>query len=120
MADYPDTRTPPRDDGKPPVAPHETHIHTGPTPPPEKRSNSVLAFIVGGTVVGLVILYFIFDGFGGNGTTPTSSAPVENSTTINVAPEAAPADDAATAEPAPEQPATGADVEVEPAPVPTE
>ena len=128
MADYntPPTTppTPPRNIGNEPGARNETHIHTTPTTaPPEKRSNTALAFIVGGVVVGLVILYFLFDGFGSNNTAPTTSAPVDNSSSITVEPgtsttETAPASEP---EPAPQQPAATDDAgEAAPEPAPAD
>ena len=103
---------------------HQTNIHTD-NPRPRGRSNSTLAFIVGGVVVGLVVLFLLFGGiFGGDRAGPGATAPVapvDSSTTINVDPGTAPADPA-PAEPEPvellEQPIPG--VQTEPAPAPAD
>ncbi|MDD7970674.1 hypothetical protein [Roseinatronobacter alkalisoli] len=86
-----------------------------------------MAFIVGGVVVGLILLYLLFGGFGSSTPTSTSTAPAGSSTIINNdagtgaagtgAEGTAPAGDGATAPAAPE-PATGA--ETAPAPLPAD
>lgn len=124
MADDNKPHTPPRTPGIEPGARNETHIHTTPSaPPPEKRSNTVLAFIVGGVAVGLVILYFLFDGFGTNNAAPTSSAPVDSSTNITVEPGTSTTETAPAAEPeaAPQEPAATDDAgEAAPEPAPAD
>jgi hypothetical protein len=109
---------------------HQTTIHTD-SPRPRERSNRTLAFIIGGVVVGLIVLFLlfggIFDGDRGSPGTTAPLAPVGNSTTINVEPGTAPADTTAPigtapAEPEPvellEQPIPG--VQTEPAPAPAD
>ncbi len=120
MADSTDPRNPPQPLGTDPRAPLETHIHATPPPPAEKRSNnSVLAFIVGGVVVGMVALYLLFGAE--RAPSPGASAPAESTTNINIESGAAASDDAASApaETAPEaqQPAAGAEIEAAPAPL---
>lgn len=134
MADFNTPRTPPRDYSKDPKevgARNETHIHTDPNPPREKRSNNNMAYIIGGIVLALVLAFFIFGGLGGNSTAPTSTAPTGQTGTISDDPGTAPtgtsptgtapsgdtATDPAPAETAPQQPATDGDAGTTPAPL---
>ncbi|WP_296475934.1 hypothetical protein [Roseinatronobacter sp.] len=124
MVDNNTPHTPPRVPGVEPGARNETHIHTPPsTPRPEKRSNTALAFIVGGVAVGLVILYFLFDGFGTNNAAPTSSGAVDSSTSITVEPGTSTTETAPAPEPeaAPQAPAATDDAgEAAPEPAPAD
>lgn len=117
MADKTDPSIAPRPYVAEPRVPHETHVHTTPPPPPAKSgSGAVLAFIVGGLVVGVAALYMLFSP--GSAPAPDASAPAGNSTTINVEPGAAPAPaEPAPADTAPEPPAAG---ETEAAPAPAD
>jgi hypothetical protein len=118
MAYNTDPRIEPRGYTDAPRAPHETHIHDNRVAPPPRAGGNGLAFIVGGVVVAVVVLFLLFGGFAGNDSlAPGATAPVGNSTTINVEPTApAPAAE----EPAPllEQPIPG--VQTEPAPAPAD
>jgi len=98
--------------------PNQTHTHIN-TPARENRSSSTMAFIVGGVVVAVLILYFVFSGmFGSNQSGISSQAPAGSSSTVNIEAPAAPAatTNVAPAEPvAPAAPAAPAEP-VAPAP----
>lgn len=111
----------PRPDARPPGAdprtPHQTNIHnTTPVGPPA-TSGSSMAFIVGGVVVAIIVLFLLFGGIFGNsrsGSGVSTTAPAGGTTnTINVEPGAAPAQQQTT--PLLEQPIPGVRTESAPA-----
>jgi len=109
MAYNSDPRTPTN-----PQVPNQTHNHIN-APVRESRSSSTMAFIVGGVVVAVLVLYFVFSGmFGGNQSGISSQAPAGSSSTVNIEAPAAPAatTDAAPAAPvAPSGPVAPAPVD---------
>lgn len=111
MADYTD----PRGYGAAPRTPHETHVHYDRTPP--RSGISSLAFVVGGLLVAVLVLFFVFGGAETNPNAPTAPAPVGNNTSITIDP-ATPAVPAPAEQPAPalEQPIPGVPTETVPAP----
>ncbi len=114
MSYYNDPQKPgakPATPGQPAV--HQTDVHVDRPVHRERSSSTSLAFIVGGVVVAVIVLYLIFGGmFGNNRTGVTGQSPVGSSNTINVAP--APATQGGTA-PTQTAPAPGAATDVAPA-----
>lgn len=108
----------PRTPGVDPRVPNQTHTHIN-TPAPSTRSSSSMAFIVGGVVVAVIVLYLVFSGmFGSNQSTISGQAPAGSSSTVNIEAPAAPAapTNVAPADPvAPAAPAAPAET-VTPAP----
>lgn len=113
MAYNSDPRTP----GVDPQAPNQTHTHVN-MPVRESRSSSTMAFIVGGVVVAVIVLYLVFSGmFSSNRSTIGSQAPAGSSSSVIIEAPAAPSSAAPAATTTPAAPTNVAPAEpVVPAP----
>lgn len=116
MAYNSDPRTP----GVDPRVPNQTNTHVN-TPVPSGRSTSSMAFIVGGVVVAVIVLYLVFSGmFGSNQSTSSGPAPTGSSSSVNIEAPAAPTAPTNVAPADPVAPVAPADPVAPAAPAPAE